>query len=184
MIPHCYSRRLAVRALILAALAAALPIASIDVRAADESRIAAPNYELAAQWTVPKINKLIFDTQVAPHWLEFSDRFWYSYETRDGKRYFLVDPSKAATKSVKAPLFDNAKLAAMLAAATLVPMDAQHLPIKSLKFINKDTALQIELEVPKDADIPGLKKKPVTTTTAQDQGDEDYPQQQRRGVGA
>ena len=86
MIPHCYSRRLAVRALILAALAAALPIASIDVRAADESRIAAPNYELAAQWTVPKINKMIFDTQVTPHWLEFSDHQyldksdWYSPE--------------------------------------------------------------------------------------------------------
>src|SRR5439155_18902064 len=136
MIPHCYSRRLAVRALVLAALASALPLASIDVRAADESRIAAPNYELAAQWTVPKINKMIFDTQVTPHWLEFSDRFWYSYETRDGKRYFLVDPAaakatpgaaKAGAKaaSVKAPLFDNAKLAAQLAAATLVPMDSQ-----------------------------------------------------------
>ena len=98
MIPHCYSRRLAVRALILAALAAALPIASIDVRAADESRIAAPNYELAAQWTVPKINKMIFDTQVTPHWLELSDRFWYSYETRDGKRYFLVDPATGPSK--------------------------------------------------------------------------------------
>src|SRR5207248_5880924 len=187
MIPHCYSRRLAVRALILAALAAALPIASIDVRAADESRIAAPNYELAAQWTVPKINKMIFDTQVTPHWLEFSDRFWYSYETRDGKRYFLVDPatgpSKAAAKVLKAPLFENAKMAAMLAAATLVPMDAQHLPIKAIKFINKDTALQLEVEVPKEADIPGLKKKPVTTTTAQDADDEDDPQQ-RRGVGA
>src|SRR5439155_17589282 len=40
-----------------------------------------------------------------------------------------------------------------------------------------------EVEVPKEADIPGLKKKPVTTTTAQDADDEDDPQQ-RRGVGA
>src|SRR5439155_15312147 len=184
MIPHCYSRRLAVRALVLAALASALPLASIDVRAADESRIAAPNYELAAQWTVPKINKMIFDTQVTPHWLEFSDRFWYSFETRDGKKYFLVDPSaklasaatngaKLPVKSVKAPLFDQPKLAAMLASATLVPMDGQHLPIKSIKFINKDTALLLEVEVPKDAEIPGLKKKPAPTTTSQGQDDAD-----------
>src|SRR5437762_10338542 len=184
MIAHFILTRTCGRVLALIALAALLPVASIDLRAAGDEGRQAPNYELASQWTLPKINKLIFDTQVTPHWLEFSDRFWYSYETRDGKRYFLVDPSKAATKSVKAPLFDNAKLAAMLAAATLVPMDAQHLPIKSLKFSNKDTGLQIELEVPKDADIPGLKKKPATTTTAQDQGDEDYPQQQRPGTGA
>src|SRR5437762_12202054 len=184
MTPSLVRTRTYGRILAVVALAALLPSVSIDLRAASDGAAQMPNYELAAQWTLPKINKLIFDTQVAPHWLEFSDRFWYSYETRDGKRYFLVDPSKAATKSVKAPLFDNAKLAAMLAAATLVPMDAQHLPIKSLKFSNKDTGLQIELEVPKDADIPGLKKKPATTTTAQDQGDEDYPQQQRPGTGA
>src|SRR5947209_19127632 len=173
MTPHCYSRRLATRAVALAALAAPMGIASIDLRAADENRGAAPNYELAAQWTVPKINKMIFDTQVTPHWLELSDRFWYSYETRDGKRYFIVDlatprtgsasvgagSANAAARTVKAPLFDNAKMAAMLAAATLVPMDAQHLPIKSLKFVNKDTALQLEVEVPKEAEIPGLKKK-------------------------
>src|SRR5207245_8143930 len=161
----------------------------IELRAASDRSAQAPNYELAAQWTVPKINKMIFDTQVTPNWLEFSDRFWYSYETREGKRYFIVDPSASVgapsskvAKTLKAPLFDNAKLAAMLAAATLVPMDAQHLPIKSLKFVNKDTALQLEVEVPKEAEIPGLKKKPVTTTTAQGENAEESPQQ-RRGVG-
>src|SRR5262249_15489543 len=83
--------------------------------------------------------------------------------------------------AVKAPLFDNAKLAAGLASATLVPMDAQHLPIKSLKFVKRDTALQLEVEVPKDADIPGLKKKCVTTT-AQDKADADDDPQQRNAA--
>src|SRR2546428_3629551 len=120
MIPHLVPRRTCGRALAMMALAALLPIASIDLRAADGGNGQAPNYDLAAQWTVPKINKLIFDTQVTPHWLEFSDRFWYSYETRDGKRYFIVAPlaaigpasAKAGAQSAKAPLFDNAKLAA------------------------------------------------------------------------
>jgi dipeptidyl aminopeptidase/acylaminoacyl peptidase len=162
----------------------ALP-AGVSLRA-DDQRGREPNYELAAQWTVPKINKLVFDLAATPHWLEFSDRFWYSYETREGKRWFLVDPAaggvRPAGRPVKTSLFDNAKLAAQLAAATLVPMDAQHLPIKSLKFINKDAALLLEIEVPKDADIPGLKKPPVKTTSqAQDQ-DEDGPQQRRGGT--
>src|SRR5205814_8855967 len=110
------------------------------------------------------------------------------FDTRDGKRYFLVDPAKKS----KTPLFDNAKLAAMLTAATLVPMDGQHLPIKTVKAIRNDTALRLEVEVPKNADIPGMKKTPpkpaATTSEKQDgqQGDEndlDAPPQQRQGVG-
>src|SRR5262249_19898898 len=149
-----------------------------------------PNYELASQWTTSKINKAVFDTGVTPHWLETSDRFWYSYETRDGKRYFLVDPIKKS----KAPLFDNAKMAAMLTAAPLVPTDAQHLPTKTIKAIKNDTALRLEVEVRKTAEIPGMKPTPARPTTtssdkqqgAKDDLDDDNDMedpQQRRGVG-
>src|SRR5262245_63132753 len=139
--------------------------ATAVLRAGDDNTAREPNYPLAARWTVAKFNKLVFDVQVTPHWLEFSDRFWYSYETRDGKKYYLVDPGKASARAGKAPLFDAAQLAARLASATLVPMDAQHLPIKAIKFINKDTALQLEVEVPKHAEIPGLNKPAVRPTT-------------------
>src|SRR5262245_18644579 len=162
---------LRIRVLALALFAALLPIAKTDLRAAGNGAgngaAQAPNYELASQWTTAKINKVVFDTGVTPHWLETSDRFWYSYETRDGKKYFLVDPLKKA----KAPLFDNAKMAAMLTSATLVPMDAQHLPIKTIKVIKSDAALQLEVEVPKDAEIPGIKPKPaVRPTTSSSDG--------------
>jgi dipeptidyl-peptidase-4 len=176
------------RALLIASFVVLLPIGIIDLRADSASR-QEPNYELASRWTSPKIGKLIFDTAVTPHWLEFSDRFWYSYETREGKHYFIVDPLRKA----RAPLFDNAKMAAMLTSATLVPMDAQHLPIKALKFIKKDTTLQLEIEVPKDAEVPGVKKPVITTTTQADgkglEDDEndmaaDGPQQRRGGATA
>jgi len=111
------------------------------------------NYELASRWTQAKVGKLVFDTSVTPHWLEFSDRFWYSYETNQGKTYFLADPARKS----KAPIFDNAKMAAMLSTLTHMPYDAQHLPIKELKFIKKDTAIQFGLDVPKDAVIPNAK---------------------------
>src|SRR5947209_4648890 len=93
MTPPLVRTRIYGRQLAVIALAALLANVSIDLRAASDGAAQPPNYDLAAQWTLPKINKLIFDTQVTPHWLEFSDRFWYSYETRDGKRYFIVDPS-------------------------------------------------------------------------------------------
>ena len=139
--------------------------AHADLRAAGPGAGQTPNYVLASQWTTAKINKVVFDLSVKPHWLETGDRFWYSYETRDGKRYFLVDP----VKKTKAPLFDNAKMAAMLTSATLVPMDAQHLPIKTIKAIKNDTALLLEVEVPKNADIPGVKTKPPERTTTSSQ---------------
>jgi dipeptidyl-peptidase-4 len=107
------------------------------------------NYELAARWTSAKVAKLIFDTSVRPHWLSTGDRFWYSFETGQGRKWFLVDPAKKSKK----PLFDNARMAADLTRILLVPYDAQHLPIRTIKFINKDAAIQFEIEVPKDNDI-------------------------------
>ena len=64
----------------------------------------------------------------------------------------MVRSSIPLTKSKK-PLFDNAKMAAELTRILLSPYDAQHLPIKTIKFIKKDTAIQFEIEVPKDNDV-------------------------------
>ena len=61
-----------------------------------------PNFDLGARWTSAKVSKLVFDTSVTPHWMQSGDRFWYTYQTRDGRRFYLVDPAKKA----KAPLFD------------------------------------------------------------------------------
>ena len=52
----------------------------------------APNYDLAANWTSQKVSKMVFDTSVTPRWLESSDRFWYAYQTREGRRFYVVDP--------------------------------------------------------------------------------------------
>src|SRR5690349_2503427 len=88
-----------------------------------DSQTQKPNYELASRWTSQKVSKFIFDTAVVPHWLENDDRFWYSYETSQGKRFYLVDP----VKKTKNPLFDNAKMAAILTTMTRIPYDAQHI---------------------------------------------------------
>ncbi len=118
--------------------------AGAEMKKADKA-----NYELAARFTPAKVGKLVFDTAVQPHWLETGDRFWYSWETSKGRSFFIVDPLRAA----KAPLFDNARMAALLTQIVLTPYDSEHLPIKTVKFINKDTALRFELEVQKDSDV-------------------------------
>ncbi|HSC27943.1 MAG TPA: DPP IV N-terminal domain-containing protein [Vicinamibacterales bacterium] len=121
-----------------------------------------PNYELAAQWTSQKVSKLVFDTTVNPRWLDTGDRFWYAYQTREGRLFSIVDP----VKKVKSPLFDHAKVAAALTSITRIPYDAQHLPFSSVRFVKDDTAFQFEFQVPADADIATTKPR-VTTTDQQ-----------------
>ena len=141
-------RTFTTRAAAAAALLLFVSTAALPGRAAGaEARKA--NYELASRWTAAKVGKLVFDASVQPHWLETGERFWYSYETSRGRKWFIVDPL-AGTKK---PLFDNAKMAAQLTRILLVPYDAQHLPIRAIKFIKKDAAIQFEIEVPKDNDI-------------------------------
>lgn len=100
------------------------------------------NYKLAERFSPLKMKKMVFDTSVDPHWLKQSELFWYSYETSEGKSFFIVDPVKRA----KQPLFDNVKMASMLTRLTKDPYDAKHLPIDKIKFAKKDQVIQFEVE--------------------------------------
>ena len=121
-----------------------------------------PNYDLAAQWTTQKIGKLVFDTTVNARWLETSDRFWYAFQTREGRRFYFVD----AVKKAKTPLFDHAKMAAALTSITRIPYDSQHLPFETVRFVKNDTAFEFDVRVPADANI-GSTKPRITTTDQQ-----------------
>lgn len=100
------------------------------------------NYALAARFSPDKISKMLFSTNVDPHWLKLSDRFWYTYETREGKYWYIVD----AARGTKQKLFDNAKLAAEITKIVKDPFDAQHLPIERLKFIKDENTIQFEIK--------------------------------------
>ena len=146
-----------------------------------------PNYDLAAQWTSQKVGKLVFDTTVNPRWLEHSDRFWYAYNTRDGRRFWFVDP----IKKTRAPLFDHAKMAATLTTITRLPYDAQHLPFNNVRFVKKDTAIEFDVQVPFDAVINMPPKRDTTTEqpaaatkVAARQQDDEPEEQQRAGQAA
>lgn len=119
------------------------------------------NYELPARFSQNKIGKMVFSTSVQAHWLKNSTRFWYSFETTNGKTYYIVDPVKRS----KNVLFDNVNMAAQLSRLTKEPFDAQHLPIQKIKFIKNETVLQFEVkstlvdEDKKDDEENDMKKK-------------------------
>ena len=50
------------------------------------------NYNLAARFAPKKLDKMIFSLAVDPHWLKQSNKFWYTYETTEGKQWLIVDP--------------------------------------------------------------------------------------------
>ena len=112
------------------------------------------NYQLAARFSPKKLEKLIFSTSVDPHWLKKSDRFWYMYETTDGKKWYIVD----AAKQEKKLLFDNEKLAMQISRIVKDPFDAQHLGLDSMRFISDETKIQFEVKSTQE-----LEKKDTTS---------------------
>ena len=100
------------------------------------------NYNLAARFAPKKLDKMIFSLAVDPHWLKQSNKFWYTYETSEGKQWMIVDPTKLEKKA----MFDRDKLAAELTKIVKVPFDGQHLPIDSLKFIKDENWIQFEVK--------------------------------------
>jgi dipeptidyl aminopeptidase/acylaminoacyl peptidase len=113
------------------------------------------NYNLAARFSPKKLDKMIFSLSVDPHWLKQSNKFWYVYETSEGKQWMIVDP----TKNEKKQMFDKEQLAAALTKIVKDPFDAQHLPIDSLKFIKDENWIQFEIKSTIDIDKPGATKK-------------------------
>ena len=116
------------------------------------------NYQLAARFSPRKLDKMVFSTSVDPHWLKKSDRFWYTYETPNGKNWYIVDPARGEKKA----LFDNAKMAAMLTAIVKDPMDAQHLNIDSLRFVRDENWIQFEVRSSEDSVIKDTAAKKGT----------------------
>jgi len=104
------------------------------------------NYQLASRFSPEKLKRLIFSTAVNPNWLKHSSRFWYAYETTEGKKWYLVDP--AARR--KEPLFDPARLAAQLTRIVKDPFDAQHMDLRGLKFTDDEQRIRFEVNSTKD----------------------------------
>lgn len=106
------------------------------------------NYQAAARYAPKKLEKLLFTTNLDPHWLKKSNRFWYVYETTEGKKWYIVDPAKGEKK----PLFDNERLAAAISRIVKDPFDAIHMGLDSLRFIRDENWIQFEVKSTQEAD--------------------------------
>jgi dipeptidyl-peptidase-4 len=100
------------------------------------------NYELAARFSPKKLEKMIFSTAVDPHWMKTGNKFWYTYETTNGKKWYIVDP----VKMTKTPMFDNDKLAAAITRIVKDPFDGKHMGLENLKFVKEEQWISFEVK--------------------------------------
>lgn len=117
------------------------------------------NYELAARFSPKKLEKMIFSTAVDPHWMKGGVKFWYSYETTGGKKWYVVDPMKMT----KQPMFDNDKLAASITKIVKDPFDGKHLSLDNLKFVKDENWIQFEVKSTQDVEKRDTTKKGLAT---------------------
>jgi dipeptidyl-peptidase-4 len=123
------------------------------------------NYTLAARFSPKKLEKMIFSLAVDPHWLKQSNKFWYTYETSEGKQWNIVDPVKNEKKSI----FNRDKLAAELTRIIKDPFDGQHLPVDSIKFIKDENWIRFEvkssIEINKEVEVKKNKEEDIKKDT-------------------
>lgn len=135
-----------------------LLVFSVEHLTAQNTPIKEPNYSLPERFSPDKVKKMVFSESVDPHFLKKSDRFWYEYETPEGKKWYIVD----ALKGIKKPLFDNVKMASDVTLIVKDPFDAEHLPIENIRFNEDENSFIFEV-------VSSLKIKEINKETGKEE---------------
>ena len=131
-----------------ALVAASSPVAAQEEGSMKVEGPGSANFELAARFAPYKVSDLVHSLRVTPRWIEDTDRFWYEWETSDGRHFYLVDPGQGT----KTEIFDNDQIAAELTRITRDPWDAQHLPIRTIRFTGPNT-IQFDVESSQEEEV-------------------------------
>jgi len=118
--------------LIVTSIVAAAPVIA-QQPGADSKRVFTPaDYARAEKFMPYNVAPLVFHAGVRPTWLPY-DRFWYRNTTPDGTEFVLFDP----VRGTRGTVFDQAKVAAALSAATGKTYRALHLPFTEFDLSNE-----------------------------------------------
>ena len=144
------------RFLLLAGLMLCLGAAAQPAPQAQDPHVRRANYELAERFSAKKLGQMVYSTRISPNWFRDSDKFWYSWKTADGTRYWIVDPVSGS----KTEVFDMDRLAMQLTEIVRDPFDAQHIPFRKLE-LKDDKKFTFQIQSTQDK-----VEKPDTTAAA------------------
>ena len=122
-------------------------LAMYSVAYAENDNTTTNRHELAERFTANKLEHMLFSTTVDPHYFKSGEKFWYSYKTSNGTKWWVVDP---ATRK-REPLFDQVKLASQLSEIMHDPFIAEQLPIRNLDVEQDGHTFTFEVTSSQDA---------------------------------
>ena len=125
---------------IFAVMALALCFSAAWAQSPKTQKVTRANYQQAARFSQKKVGKMVYSTRIRPNWFRDSDRFWYSWRTSEGTKYYIVDPAKGR----KEEIFDLEALARQVTEVTRDPYDAAHLPL----YLNLKEDKYFEFDIP------------------------------------
>jgi len=100
------------------------------------------DYQRAQSFLPGNLRHVISSADVAPHWIEKTNRFWYRQVSPTGAEFILVD----ADKNTSAPAFDHGRLAAGLSHAAKHEYSAAALPFSEIEFGDAGKAVRFSIE--------------------------------------
>ncbi|MFZ2054123.1 MAG: DPP IV N-terminal domain-containing protein [Candidatus Aminicenantales bacterium] len=135
--------------------------------------LTAADYAQAEKFMPYNVTSLVLRAAVRPTWLP-GDRFWYRNSLgNEGSEFMLVDPQRRT----RAPVFDQAKVAAALSAAMGKTYDATHLPFTTFDLSADGKTITFNAEGKRwSCDLKGKSLKPIERGEA-------APPERRRGEG-
>jgi len=112
------------------------------VAAAQQPRqLTAEDYARAEKFLGANAAPLVTGMGVRPTWLD-DGRFWYRTTVPNGSAFFLVDP----TRNTRTPVFDQARLATALSAATGGRITGERLPFQSFDLQKDGTGITVSVQ--------------------------------------
>ncbi len=90
------------------------------------------DYQRAERFLPGNVRHLAYVADVAPHWIEKTNRFWYRKVGLKNTEFVLVD----AEKNTSGPAFDHERLAVALSHADKRDYSAADLPFSEIEFVD------------------------------------------------
>ncbi len=134
------SRSMIGRSLLLAGVVAGLPAGAQQSTAPTAHQRA--NWALAQRFDPQALRSVVLSTTVTPRWLGETDSLWYNWRDKTGSHFYLVLPDVKQKK----PLFDHARLAALLTELHHKPYDATTIPFNAITFTRDHKAFHFTVD--------------------------------------
>lgn len=100
------------------------------------------DYQRAERFLPGNVRHLVYVADVAPHWIEKTNRFWYRRSGLNDTQFVLVD----AEQNTSSPAFDHERLAAALSNAAKQDYSASALPFSEIDLVDGGKSIHFSVE--------------------------------------